>query len=83
MTRLARRKTRLSLITNATVKYRGKEREVVIEVHPEIAEVRLKGTRIRYEVSWRGIHDYAARVAAERGRKFFKESRATERRCIA
>src|SRR5947209_6854666 len=70
------RKTRLTLITNATVKYRRKDRAVVVEVHPDTATIRLLGTRaVRYEVSWRGIHDYAARVAADkklserRGRK--------------
>jgi len=66
MTRLCERKTKLTLITNATVRYRRRDRAVVIEVQPDIAIVRLLGTRTRYEISWRGVHDYAARVTAER-----------------
>ena len=60
MTHLSKRKTRLTFTTNQTGRYRGKEREIVNEVFPEHAAVRLHGTRTRYEVSWRGVFDLAA-----------------------
>jgi len=66
MSRLRQRKTKLEFITNATVRYRGKDRDVVIEALPDTAVVRLLGTRVKYEVSWRGVHDYAARIASSR-----------------
>ena len=75
MTRLAERKTRLSLITNQTARYRGQDRAVVVEVSPDIATLRLLGTRTRYEVSWRGVFDYAAEVYADRERRRKKAER--------
>lgn len=74
--KLSKRKTRLTFITEGTARYRGKEREIVVEVFPHHAAVRLSGTRTRYEVSWRGVFDYAAERHAERE----KERRKTERR---
>ena len=62
MTRLRQRKTQLAFITNATVRYRGKDRDIVIEALPDTAVVRLLGTRVKYEVSWRGVHDLGARI---------------------
>lgn len=47
MTRLAERKTKLTAITNATARYRGRERAVVVEIFPETAVLRLLGTRTR------------------------------------
>jgi hypothetical protein len=73
--KIADRKTRLSFITNQVARYRGKLREIVIEVFPEHAAVRLLGTRTRYEVSWRGVFDLAAEVYARRE----KERRKAER----
>ena len=66
MTRLRQRKSKLEFITNATVRYRGKDRDVVIGALPDTAVIRLLGTRVKYEVSWRGVHDMAARIAASR-----------------
>jgi hypothetical protein len=66
MTRLRQRKTKLEFITNATMRYRGRERDVVIEAFPDYAVIRLLGTRVRYEISWRGVHDQAARIASAR-----------------
>jgi hypothetical protein len=66
--KLSKRKTRLSFITNQVARYRGREREIVIEVFPEHAAVRLLGTRTRYEVSWRGVFDLAAEIYARRER---------------
>jgi hypothetical protein len=73
--KIAERKTRLSFITNQTARYRGKLREIVIEVFPEHAAVRLLGTRTRYEVSWRTIFDVAGEIYARRE----KERRKAER----
>jgi len=77
--RLAQRKSRLSFITNSTARYRGKDREIVIEVYPDYAAVRLLGTRTRYEASWRAIHDLAAEIYARRE----KERRSAERKAHA
>jgi hypothetical protein len=66
MTRLRQRKTQLSFITNATARYRGKDREIVITALPDTAIIRLLGTRVQYEVSWRGVHDLGARIAASK-----------------
>lgn len=64
MSRLRERKTKLKFITNATVRYRGKDRDVVIEARPDSAIIRLLGTRVKYEVPWRSVHDMGARIAA-------------------
>lgn len=45
--RLENRKSKLSFITNQTARYRGKDRDIVIEVFPDYAAVRLLGTRTR------------------------------------
>lgn len=73
--RLAKRKSRLSFITNSSARYRGKERDIVIEVYPDYAAVRLLGTRTRYEVSWRGVFDLAAEIHARRERDARKIAR--------
>jgi hypothetical protein len=77
--RLAKRKSRLSFITNATARYRGKERDIVIEVFPEYAAVRLLGTRTRYEISWRGVFDVAAEIHARKEKERRKAERAAGR----
>jgi hypothetical protein len=74
--KLAKRKTRLEFTTEATARYRGREREIVVEVFPHHAALRLLGTRTRYEISWRGVFDYAAEGHARRE----KERRKAERR---
>jgi hypothetical protein len=79
MTHLAKRKTRLVFTTNSTARYRGKDREIVIEVFPEHAAVRLLGTRTRYEVSWRGVFDLAAEIYARRERERRKAERTARR----
>ena len=43
MTYLRKRKRRLSFITNSTARYRGRDREIEMEVFPEYARVRLFG----------------------------------------
>jgi hypothetical protein len=78
--KLSKRKTRLSFITNQVARYRGREREIVIEVFPEHAAVRLLGTRTRYEVSWRGVFDLAAEIHARRERAQKKTEREARRK---
>lgn len=68
MTALAKRKSRLTFETSDAVRYRGKQREVVIEATEYTASVRLKGTRQRFEMSWAGIYNHAVRVAVEKAR---------------
>jgi len=69
MTRLASRKSRLLIETSDMVRERGKLREVILEPHPYTVVVRLKGMRQRYEVSYAGIYNLAARLAAEKARQ--------------
>lgn len=78
VTRLTERKTRLNLITNQTARYRGQDRAVVVEVSPDIATLRLLGTRTCYEVSWRGVFDYAAAIYADRQRSRKKAERGAK-----
>lgn len=81
MTKLATRKTRLSFETEATVRYRGQDRPVLVECDStgHHAGLRLKGTRVRYEVSWRGVYDFAAKVKAERDRAERKAKKKARR----
>lgn len=70
MTRLSTRKTRLAFTTDAEVRYRGKMRAVIVEVQNGfVASVRLHGTRLRYEFSWEGLHNWAAELYARRERE--------------
>jgi hypothetical protein len=68
MQRVAKRRTQLAFITSSSVRYAGRDRAIVVEVNPQTAFVRLLGTRTKYEFSWRGVFDYAARLTAERAR---------------
>jgi len=76
MSRISERKTKLSLETNERV--RG--REIMLEVTPFTAVVRLKGKRTRYEVSWTTVFWKAAEIAAERLRAERKKRREMRRR---
>lgn len=78
--KLRHRKTRLTFVTNQTARYRGKDREIVIEVFPEHASVRLLGARTRYEISWRGVFDLAAEIHARRERAQKKTEREARRK---
>ena len=79
MTRLAQRKTRLTFETEATERYRGRERAIVVETDGEgfTASFRLKGTRVRYEASWVGLFHFAAKIAADRAKAERKARRAS------
>lgn len=70
MTKLRERKSKLRFETEAEVRYRGRMRAVVIEVNGNgyTASVRLAGTRMRYEFSWAGLHDWAAEMHVRRAR---------------
>ena len=77
MTRLDKRKSKLLLETSDTVRERGRFREVIVEPHSNgyTLSVRLKGCRMKYDLSWGGIYAFAARVAADRARAEKKAKR--------
>jgi hypothetical protein len=75
MTAIAKRKSHLTFETSDTVRYRGKLREVVIEAGEYIAKVRLKGTRQRFEISWAGVFNLAAKVAVDKARAEKKKTK--------
>jgi len=75
MSHLNKRKSRLIFTTSDTIRYKGRDREVVVEVTPFIATCRLAGTRTRYEMSWSGIFQHAARVFADKQRAERKAKR--------
>jgi hypothetical protein len=79
MSHLTKRKSKLVFTTADTVRYKGRLREVVIEVSPFIATCRLAGTRTRYEMSWSGIFAHAARVFADKQRAERKAKRKAGR----
>lgn len=69
MTALDQRKTRLTFETADTVRERGKSRPVVIEaVTPYYCNVRLKGTRTVFPISYGAIYGAAAKIAAQQAR---------------
>lgn len=83
MTRLSERKTKLQFTTDAEVRYRGKLRAVIVEVqNGYTATVRLAGTRLRYEFSWHGLHDWAADLYARRERERRKKEREERRKAV-
>jgi hypothetical protein len=75
MARLSKRKSRLAFTTSDTVRYKGSDREIIIEATPFIATCRLAGTRTRYEMSWAGLFHYAAAAFAEKVRAERKAKR--------
>jgi hypothetical protein len=79
MTHLTKRKSKLVFTTADTIRYKGKLREVVVEVTPYIATCRLSGTRTRYEMSWSGVFTHAARVYADKVRAERKAKRKARR----
>ena len=68
MTKLRERKTRLTFTTEATVRYRRKEREIVIEVDNDGHNfmVRLAGTQVRYAMTWSSVFNQAAKLQAQK-----------------
>jgi hypothetical protein len=82
MTRVSNRKSKLRFATEAEVRYRGRMRLVVVEVDSNgyTASVRLAGSRMRYEFSWAGLHDWAAEMHVRRQREERKRERAERRK---
>jgi hypothetical protein len=81
--KLSERKSRLAFTTDAEVRYRGKLRNVVVEVENGFtATVRLAGTRQRYPFSWHGLHDYAAELFARSERDRKKKERAERKKAV-
>jgi hypothetical protein len=83
MTSLSKRKTRLAFTTDATVRYRGQSRNLVIEI-PEgngfTATIRLQGTRTRYPFSWLMVFDAAAQAYARNQREDRKQKRLARKK---
>jgi len=79
MTRLEQRRTRLAVVTNQSARYRGRDRDIVVEIHPDRAELRLLGTRTRYLITWRGIFDRAAELYAREQRELRAKVRKEQR----
>jgi hypothetical protein len=61
MTAIVDRKTRLEFETAATVRGRA----IVIEATPQVAVIRLKGSRESYEVDWAGVFWLGVKKSAE------------------
>jgi hypothetical protein len=64
------RKSKLAFVTSDEVRYRGKLRRVVVEVHRNgvTGDVRLENTRQRYPFSFGGLYNRAVFVAVEKQR---------------
>lgn len=62
------RKRPLKFTTSATIKYRGKRRRIIFEVHPNgmLTDVRLERSKTRFPISFEGIYHKAAANAAAR-----------------
>jgi hypothetical protein len=70
VTRIDKRKSRLTFETSECVRERGRLREVIIEVESGyVMNVRLKGLRSKYAISPAGIYNLAVRVAVEKARE--------------
>lgn len=65
MTTLRDRKTRLIFETDQHIRYRGKLRAVIVCPSPWLCAVRLKGTRVVYEISWETVFTRAAQIVAD------------------
>jgi hypothetical protein len=75
MTALRNRKTRLSFETDQEIRYRGKMRPVVVHPNPWYCTVRLKGSRICYDVSWETIFAKGAQLFADKQKAERKAAR--------
>ena len=74
MTPLSKRRTKLTFETNNEVRYRGKYRSVIVEAQPEMALLRLRGTRTAFPVSWEALYHLAAKLEAVRVREAKKKA---------
>jgi len=66
MTALRNRKRRLKFETDQEIRYRSKMRPVIVEPNAWFCAVRLKGTRVRYEIAWETIFKRAAMIHADK-----------------
>lgn len=71
--KLSARKSRLSFTTDATFRYRGREREIVVEPEPHFVTLRLSGTRVRYSASWTSVYQLAGEIFARQQREARKK----------
>jgi hypothetical protein len=64
MTTITNRKSRLAFVTSDEVRYRGRYRRVIVEVHRDgtTADVRLEGTRARFPFSFGGLYNHAVKL---------------------
>jgi len=69
LTTLRSRKTRLTFETDQEVRYRGKMRPLIVEPTPYFCGVRLKGTRVLYEVPWYTVFLKGAQIFADEKRR--------------
>ena len=69
MAALRDRKTRLTFETDQELRYLGKLRAIVVQPNPWFCAVRLKGTRVVYEIAWETIFTRAAQIFAEKQRE--------------
>ncbi len=75
MKRIAERKSRLTFETDQEIRYRGKMRAVIVEPSPFFCTVRLKGSRVRYEVPWYAVYLKGAQIFADQQREQRKAAR--------
>jgi hypothetical protein len=78
VTRLSKRKSALSFISEDTIRYRGRLRNIVVEVDRSgyTGVVRLEGTRQRFSFSFAGIYNHAVQLAVKQKQA---EKRAAKR----
>jgi hypothetical protein len=68
MTDLSTRKTKCVVQFSDAVRERGKLREVIVELSPYCAKVRLKGMRISFDISPASIYNLAVSKAVKKAR---------------
>jgi hypothetical protein len=68
MSRLALRSTRAMFTTEDCVRERRKLREVVVDLKPRYAMVRLAGLRTSYPISYAAIYSAAVKLAVQQER---------------
>jgi hypothetical protein len=65
VSKLEKRKTKLTFETADEMRERGRYRQVIVEAKPTFAVLRLKGTRKTVTITWAGIYNYATRLEVE------------------
>jgi hypothetical protein len=69
MTNLSKRKSKLVFFTDDAVRESGKLREVTVTAHPYHADIRLKGMKTSYSISWASVYSLAVKQAVEQARR--------------